>query len=264
MDKINKTLYIPLYGKSFVSQKGIILRDEKAEMIWEKEKISLKGKSKSKWLAYYMSMRARVFDEWLLEQMALDKNAIVLHIGCGMDNRIGRVGIEGCLWYDVDFEEVIQARQKYYAETSNYKMISGDFCKEDWLQAIVKAEKAIVILEGVSMYVQLGDLKNALARLGEYFPRVKILMDCYTQFAAKMSKYKNPINDVGVTTVYGLKEPCLLEGERLKFLRELEMTPLQYVQELAGMERFIFQKLFAGKLSKKIYRLYEFEIKTAV
>ena len=36
MDAVNKTLYIPLYGKSYVSKKGIILKDKKAEEIWEK------------------------------------------------------------------------------------------------------------------------------------------------------------------------------------------------------------------------------------
>ena len=37
MDGVNKTLYIPLFGKSYVSKKKIILKDEKAEEIWEKE-----------------------------------------------------------------------------------------------------------------------------------------------------------------------------------------------------------------------------------
>lgn len=48
MNEVNKTLYIPLYGKSYVSEKGIILNDKKAEEIWRKEKFPLKGKSKSK------------------------------------------------------------------------------------------------------------------------------------------------------------------------------------------------------------------------
>ena len=60
MDNVNKTLYIPLYGKAYVSRKGIILQDMKAEEIWEKEGFPLKGKSKSKWLAYYMGMRSAV------------------------------------------------------------------------------------------------------------------------------------------------------------------------------------------------------------
>lgn len=120
MDNVNKTLYIPLYGKAFVSKKGIILNDAKAEEIWTTEGFELKGKSKSKWLAYYMGMRSAVFDNWLRVQMDNDKDAIVIHIGCGMDGRIQRVGTMGHAWYDVDFPEVIQERKRYYQESGEY------------------------------------------------------------------------------------------------------------------------------------------------
>jgi hypothetical protein len=46
MNSVNKTLYIPLYGKSYVSKKGLFIDDKKAEEIWESEGFSLKGKSK--------------------------------------------------------------------------------------------------------------------------------------------------------------------------------------------------------------------------
>jgi len=81
MNSVNKTLYIPLYGKADVSRKGIFLEDKKAEEIWEAEGFALKGKSKSKWLAYYMGVRSAVFDEWLKQQMADAPNAVVIHIG---------------------------------------------------------------------------------------------------------------------------------------------------------------------------------------
>ena len=110
MDNVNKTLYIPLYGKAFVSRRGIILKDRKAELIWDKEGFPLKGKSSSKWLAYYMAMRAAVFDDWLIKRLEEDKNATVLHIGCGMDSRTERVGDHGHKWYDVDFPEVTRLR----------------------------------------------------------------------------------------------------------------------------------------------------------
>ena len=64
MNNVNKTLYIPLYGKSKVSKQGIILKDSMAEKIWELESFKMKGKSKSKWLTYNMAMRARFFDDW--------------------------------------------------------------------------------------------------------------------------------------------------------------------------------------------------------
>ena len=58
MNNVNKTLYIPLYGKSYVSKKGILLHDPKAEEIWAAEGFKIRGKSASKWLAYYMGMRS--------------------------------------------------------------------------------------------------------------------------------------------------------------------------------------------------------------
>ena len=257
MENVNKTLYIPLYGKSWVSRKGIILCDTKAEEIWAAEGFHLKGKSRSKWLAYYMGMRSTVFDRWLDEKMTQDPSAVILHIGCGMDSRILRVGSRGHRWYDVDFPVVIDQRKRYFAETQDYQMICGDLRECDWLREI-SAEHAIVVLEGVSMYLTPEELTGAFENLYSRFDNVQILMDCYTEFAAKASKYKNPINDVGVTQVYGLDDPQMLRG----FTRELEMTPQDLINQLAGMEKRIFRNLYAGKIAGKMYRLYEFEKST--
>ena len=251
MNQVNKTLYIPLYGKAYVSKNGLILRDSKAEEIWAAEGFPLKGKSRSKWLAYYMGMRAAVFDRWAKAQMEADLNAIVLHIGCGMDSRCQR--IQGRNWFDVDFPAVIQERKRYYQETEGYRMISADITDPHWLEQLPKG-KAIVLMEGVSMYLSPEKLKQALERMAAHFESVHLLMDCYTTFAAKASRYRNPINDVGVTEVYGMDDPTTLDG----FIREHDMTPQDLIHELQGMERKIFQTLYAGGVARKMYRLYEY------
>ena len=78
MNNVNKTLYIPLYGKAYVSKKGLFLDDKKAEEIWKAEGFSLKGKSKSKWLAYFMAMRSKVFDNWVLSKVKEHPDSIIL------------------------------------------------------------------------------------------------------------------------------------------------------------------------------------------
>lgn len=257
MDNINKTLYIPLYGKSYVSRKGIILHDPKAEEIWAAEGFPLKGKSRSKWLAYYMGMRAAVFDRWVKQAIDADPSAVVLHIGCGMDGRAERVGTRGHQWFDIDFPDVISERKRYYQESSSYKMLSADMRSADWLEA-VPAGNAVVIMEGVSMYLRPEELKKTLGRIAAHFEKVSLLMDCYTEFAAKASKVRNPINDVGVTQVYGVDDPKLLEGKGVAFVHEHEMTPAELVDELHGMEKKVFKALYAGSIAKKMYRLYEY------
>lgn len=258
MNNVNKTLYIPLYGKAYVSKKGIILNDKKAEEIWDTEGFVLKGKSKSKWLAYYMGMRSAVFDNWLLEEMKKESKAVVLHIGCGMDSRVLRVGTDGHEWYDIDFPTVIEERKKYYAEDDFYDMVEADVRQQKWLEAVPKEKHAIIVMEGVSMYFEPQELRKVLEQISAHFETVNLLMDCYTTFAAKASKYKNPINDVGVTEVYGLDEPRELESNRFRFTKEHEMTPDVLINELEGIEKAIFKKLYSGGIAKKMYRMYEY------
>ena len=147
MDSVNKTLYIPLCGKAYVSKKGVILQDPKAETIWAAESFPLRGKSRSKWLAYYMGMRAAVFDRWLAGQMQQHPNAVILHLGCGMDSRADRVEHTGRHWFDVDFPDVIAERKRYYTETGCYHMVAGDLREADWLEPI-PGGTAIVVMEG--------------------------------------------------------------------------------------------------------------------
>ena len=259
MDSVNKTLYIPLYGKSYVSKKGLFLRDEKAEEIWAQETFKLKGKAKSKWLAYYMGIRAVVFDEWVKEQAENKQEAVVLHIGCGMDSRSLRLENLHCKWYDVDFPDVIQERKRYYTESENYQMLAGDVREDAWLKGIPESKCAIVAMEGVSMYLSIEELQKLLTNICLHFEQVVLLMDCYSVFAAKMSKHKNPVKSVGVTKVYGINEPTQLQSDTFIFVQERVMTPKKYIEELHGLEKFIFKKLYAGGLSKKLYRLFEYK-----
>jgi hypothetical protein len=113
-------------------------------------------------------------------------------------------------------------------------------------------------MEGVSMYLSLQELQSALEALCNRFAEVALLMDCYTVLAAKMSRYKNPINDVGVVSVYGIDDPGALQVSGLRYVKEHTMMPKRYVDQLQGLEKWVFRRLYAGGFSKKLYKLYEY------
>jgi O-methyltransferase involved in polyketide biosynthesis len=183
-------------------------------------------------------------------------DAVVLHLGCGMDSRVCRVGTKG-LWYDVDFPEVIDARRKYYAESGYYKMLGTDVCWPEYLDR-VGGKSAIVVMEGISMYLTAEERTALLTALCEQFEEVSLLTDCYSKLAARLSKIKNPINDVGVTRVYGVDHPAELTVSGLLFVQQHDMTPQSMIDQLPEKEQGIFRKLYAGKTSQKLYRLYEY------
>lgn len=260
MNEANKTLYIPLYGKAQMSKKGIILHDPTAEKIWDKEGFIIKGKSKSKWLCYNMAMRARVFDDWTRKMIDGHTDAIVIHIGCGLDSRCIRVDAPETKWIDCDFQDVIAIRRKYYDESKNYFMKGMDATNQGDLYALPDAACAIVVLEGISMYLINEQLVQMLRILSEKYRELHILMDVYTVFGAKASKYKNPVNDVGVSALHGIDAITqLLEGTRISLAAEHSFTPDYLVNELTGFDKHFFRLMFTGKMYRKIYRLYELQ-----
>ena len=88
------------------------------------------------------------------------------------------------------------------------------------------------------MYLTNEELKRAFSKLSTHFSRLSVLVDCYTPFAVKMSKIKNPINDVGVTKVYGIENSSVLEIDTgLTFIKEHTITPQYLIDELKGFEK---------------------------
>ncbi len=160
-------------------------------------------------------------------------------------------------WFDVDLLQVINERKKYYAESQTYKMVAGDLNSSEWLNLLPQNADVIVVIKGVSMYLTPTNLRALTSAIANRFNKVFILMDCYSELAAKLSKIKNPINQVGVSKVYGLDDPTKLNANGFAFKIQLEITPQKYIEQLKGFEKGIFQRLYAGKFSKKLYKLYE-------
>ena len=260
MNEVNRTLYIPLYGKAMVSRRHIILHDPAAERIWEAEGFPIRGRSKSKWLSYNMAMRARVFDDWTEAALTRDPDALVLHSGCGLDSRFQRVKTACRTWVDGDFADVIALRRKYYTETESYRMLPLDASDPDTLAALPEGDAAIVVLEGLSMYLTNEQLSRFLSALHARYARLHVLMDIYTEFGARASKLKNPVNDVGVTALYGIKDiRAFLADSPLRLKAEHSFTPERLIEELPPRDRSFFRLMFTGKMYGRIYRLYELE-----
>ncbi|MBP3656638.1 MAG: class I SAM-dependent methyltransferase [Clostridia bacterium] len=259
MQAASRTLYIPLYGKAAVSRKGIILHDPKAEEIWAKEGFPLRGKSRSKWLAYSMSMRAAVYDAEARAYLAKHPDALVLHIGCGMDSRAERVSCAYGQWIDADLPPVIEERKRYYSETGRYSMLAADASQTDWIAALPQAGHALVIMEGLTMYLTHAQNAALLTALARRYPSLTVLADYYTAFGAKASAWKNPIRDVGAQAVSGIDNPSMLGVKALARIEELDMAPDSMIRQLPKGERMIFRALFAGRFAKSIYRMFRME-----
>lgn len=258
MTNESKTLFIPLYGKAVMSREGFF-EDKTAERIVQSEEKNLKTVDTSRKLAIYMAMRAMQYDELAEKFASKNHESIIIHIGCGLDSRINRVKSKPKMWYDLDFPEVIGLRKNYFTETGNYKMLGSPVMETEWLKSIpYSGEKVLIIAEGLTMYLSEKDIIKLISDFKAYFGNVTFIFDAYSPFAAKMSKYKNPINAVEAKIDFAMDDPKILENDNVKCILNSDIILKEYVDKLRGIDRLRFK--FMGGAGKNMYRIFGYEI----
>lgn len=159
----SKTLFIPLLGKALMSRNNLFLHDPYAEEIISKVDYDFKTLKQSKWLSMFMSVRALVIDELCNEYIIKHPNATIIHLGCGLDSRCLRVSQDYKLWYDIDYEDVIEIRRNFFNEDVLLFFILGVFLiikNESYSLFLGLVFLIIDILFVVSIAKKIKELKN--------------------------------------------------------------------------------------------------------
>lgn len=252
------TLYLPVYAKHYVSQRGIVLNDPKATAIWQKAYPLLETYHMPPVLCYYLAMKTRVFDAWVMKMAKKNPTSVVLNIGCGLDDRAGRVKQKTRLWYDIDLPDIILERKEYYHDTSTYHMISYDPSNTIWLKKITGLY-AIVVIEDAAMYMKKENLLIMLSNIKERFTNVKVLINVTTEMGQKVTYMKEIERDSRGKRKLKIEDPEeLCKETHLHFVRELNLTPKFLVNQIPILERVMFMEFLNSQFSRKLYRLYEY------
>ena len=75
---------------------------------------------------YLVALRAKQLDDWCADFLRRQPDAVVLHLGCGLDGRAFRLAVPpSVLWFDVDQPGVIELRRRLYDDTDRYRMIGS-------------------------------------------------------------------------------------------------------------------------------------------
>lgn len=256
----SKTLFIPLLGKAIMSKDNIFLHDPKAEEIIEKLDYDFSSLKQSKWLSMYMSLRSLIIDELCNKYLEENKNTTIIHLGCGLDSRNLRIKKEFKMFYDIDYESVINIRKEFYEENNKYKMISSSVTDSNWLNQIDSTKKILIVAEGLTMYLKEEDLKKLIDDINNKFDNVYFIFDAYTKKGVKASKIKNPVNKLNAEIKYGIDNP----NDFLMLNEDLEYVKTHLIKKdnnnLKGLTKFIFNNLYCGKISESLYKIYEYKL----
>jgi O-methyltransferase involved in polyketide biosynthesis len=191
-----ETLLFTLYGRVLDDRsKASILGDH-----WASETLDRLGYNSLRMRAsagdrFLILLRAKRLDGWAREFLDRHPDAIVLHLGCGLDSRVFRIDPPaGVDWFDLDYPEVIDLRRRVYPERDHYRLIASSVTEPGWLDDIPADRPALVIAEGLLMYLTEADVKQLLRRLTGHFPYGEMAFDVVAPWVARLSNMSKLTN----------------------------------------------------------------------
>src|SRR5512137_2619560 len=138
---VAETLLITLYLRAMESQRpDALIKDKKAvelvtRMSYDFDRVREIPLSEDNKVV--MILRNRRFDQYARGFLARHPEAVVVHIGCGLDSRFERVDNGQVVWYDLDFPDVIDLRRKLIGgEGERYHLLGCSVLDNAWLDAI--------------------------------------------------------------------------------------------------------------------------------
>ncbi|MGO9351806.1 MAG: class I SAM-dependent methyltransferase [Mycobacterium sp.] len=188
---------------------------------------------------YLVALRAKQLDDWCVDFIARHPDAVVLHLGCGLDGRAFRLApAPSVLWFDVDRPTVIELRRRLYDDTDGYRMIGSSVTDPQWLDHVPTGRPTLVVAEGLLMYLQESEVRQLLERLTDRFDSGELQFDTLSRLAPLLSK----VLTKGIIK-WGIRNVRDLEtwNPRLRFLEQtpvlagypkIESTPLRWIYKL--------------------------------
>jgi O-methyltransferase involved in polyketide biosynthesis len=218
---VAETLLIPLYVRAIESQRpDALLKDVKAlALVTQRDSAfsRIKQIKMDKDDQTALILRNREFDRYTQGFMDRYPEAVVVHIGCGLDSRFERVDNGRVEWYDLDLPEVIELRRKFISdEGGRYHFIACSAFDSAWLDtvSIHRQRPFLFLAEGVFMYFEEAQLKSLVLMLRDHFPSAELVFDAFSPFLVRMNNFRFKISRTTISARYnwGLKRGKDLEG----------------------------------------------------
>jgi O-methyltransferase involved in polyketide biosynthesis len=244
---VRATLFLTLYTKAMDNRTARpILGACQADEIVSKLDYNF-GKFKvTKGLVVNGAIRARHLDDCVGDFIRHHPTAVVVEIGCGLDNRSSRIPAPASVtWFDVDYPDVIELRRRFIGEDDAHRMLGADLNDPGWLQQIPRDRPAIIAADGVTPFLTESANKQLFQRLTSHFASGEIVFNGYTTTVVRLMKKHPTMMAIGAADGFGFDDPREPErwAPRLKFVEAIALIKTPYARQLPFGYRLLFALL---------------------
>jgi O-methyltransferase involved in polyketide biosynthesis len=206
-----ETLLIPLYAKA--QPANPLFFDPQARAILEQVDYDFTRLQVPYKTVVLVCQRAKKLDAVTRDFLARNPGGLVLHLGCGLDGRFWRVDDGRVTWYDLDMAPVVELRRQFYPASERYHLLASSVTDLSWVDTVAAAGRpALVVAEGLLMYLGEADVRRLVLRLREAFPACQLVADVFSRMTARTAMRHPSLRRTGATIGWGLDDPRELEA----------------------------------------------------
>ncbi len=204
-----QTALATLYAKALDADfPNPILNDRYAKEIVERIDYDWTKTAITARLSPSVTARTAHFDTWAREFLAAHPSAVVLHVGCGLDGRYFRLQPSPRVeWYDVDYPEVAELRTRLYAAADHCHVVAASVTDPSWLDGIPDDRPALMIAEGLTMYLSERDGIALLQRVVDRFSGGELQFDAFNRLAIRSQWSNTVVRRSGATLNWAINGP---------------------------------------------------------
>ena len=187
---VPETMLQTVYARARESMGRGAICDKKAEEIIGRLDYDFSLAEKDTAMRSGVIARTIVLDRLVGAWLAEHPGAVVVNIACGLDTRCYRM--RGYAhWYNLDLPETIAVRQKLLPEHGEISQIAMS-AMEDWGDLIAEqGAPALVIIEGLTMYLNEADVKKIFAVIAARFQTATVFVETMNPMIVKNFKEKS-------------------------------------------------------------------------
>ncbi|MET7398719.1 class I SAM-dependent methyltransferase [Dactylosporangium sp. NPDC005572] len=176
-------------------------------------------------------LRSTVFDRWTAAFLAEHPQGTVVELGAGLSTRDRRLDNGTARWVFVDLPDAAALRARLLPDGERRHTVTGSVTGDAWAGVVDALPGPFLFLaEGVLVYLQPGEARQAVTVVGERFPGARLALDTYgTWVVRRRGGRSGPLGATAAALRWACDDPRELEtwGAGLRLAETTRLTAVR-------------------------------------
>ena len=207
---VSETMLVPLYSRALESKrKNPQFVDNTAVEVINSLDYNFKKRFKNstnKLNFWGCSARTVIIDKQTTDFIKSNPNSTIINLACGLDDRFSRVDNGQIKWYNIDFENVIDLREKVIENHERVINIPSSALDYTWIDEIENKENVLIIAEGFLMYLDEKEVEELFNEISQRFTNAKLIIELMSTWMVNNQKVHDTVRTTGAVFKWGIDD----------------------------------------------------------